>query len=371
MIFKLFLLFFSILLLSCNTFEKEKDYTFFKTDKEFRIGLNNPSRGNFYPIISKYQNSDTSYCYYFCAADTSLRVISFTDAKEEVVKLREVLNNRINYSKKFGADLFLETPNIGWFNSDLSDSLYQIDFSKKKILNSISKEIEDYYLSEFNNKTFINSYVNQWILGVYDSLKIISNGVFKQEKNRLIRVKKMGEFPNSYRKQDMYINSSLLTILSKDSLLISYHFSDSVDLYVNYNFVGRIEMKSDSSILFTGFMGDEKDINAVKKYFVSKQRYNQLLYDKSKKLFYRVFTFEKESKGKISFSDKWSISVFNESFDKVYEKVFNYNDYYQGYCMLNSNGNLLISNVKKSNFKSLRDSSNIIFDEFKFLENSN
>ena len=61
------------------------------------------------------------------------------------------------------------------------------------------------------------------------------------------------------------------------------------------------------------------------------QRYNQLIYDRNKHLYYRVFTHEKISTGKIEASPNWSICVFNESFVKIHEEIFDMEDYNKFY----------------------------------------
>lgn len=339
-------------------------YELAKGTDYYTMGLNQSIPGYFYPSITVFNQNDTSFIYYFCKADTTLRILSTKNMEDvKFISLSSIFNERIDYSNKEGAFSYMETQDLLWLDSPTSDSIYQIDLSGLNVVKSISKKLnnEDIFLSDLIQQ-HINSAKNELLFGIYDNTKG-AFGLFEVQNNTFLLKKELDTYPDDYKNKDMYLYSGVLTDISPDSFIVSYYYSDTVALFVKNKFVKQICLKSDSSIIFSGFEGDRNDMNAIKKFFAMKQRYNHLLYDDKNKFYYRVFSFEKENVNKIEYSKKWSICIFDASFKKIHEEFFNDDNYFKGYVLL-IDSDLYLANSKKSIFNGSKDSSTIVFDKF-------
>lgn len=359
----------SVFLINCNL--KQKKYELIKAEGQMVFSLNKPSPSAFYPIFYNHQQTNqNNLIYSFNGKDTCIDFLDFNLNKRSKIFIANDLK-RIGYNEKMGLFLYFETDKLVWIDSGVSDSLYSISLISNEIVDVISKDInDDFSVYDLMDQVYINSKKNELIMRIYKHGNYTTFGWFNINRDKLELKKLLGTLPSGYQQKDMYLKSGELTILNEDSLIISYHYSDSVDLYVNKNLVSRICLKSDSSIIFTGFEGDKMDMNAIRKYFMMNQRYNQLFYDKKNSLYYRVFSYEKKLNGKIEESEKWSICVFNSNFEKIHEQEFNNKDYYKGYITL-IGSDLYITNSNKSKFGGLKDSTNLVFDGFKLHEISN
>lgn len=369
---KLIVIIFSLIavfMISCN--QKQKQYELIKTEGQMVFNLNKPSPSAFYPIFYNHQLTNQNHIIYgFNGQDTCIDFLDFKLNKISKISIANTLK-RIGYNEKMGLFLYFETDKLVWIDSGVSDSIYSVNIASDEVVSVISKDIDnDFSIYDLMDQIYINSEKNELIMRIYKQGNYATFGYFNINGDKLELKKQLGVLPADYQQKDMYLKSGELTMLNEDSLIISYNYSDSVDLYVNKNLVSRICLKSDSSIIFTGFEGDKMDMNAIRKYFMMKQRYNQLFYDKKNSLYYRVFSYEKKLIGKIEESEKWSICVFNSNFEKIHEQEFNNKDYYKGYITL-INSDLYIANSNKSKFGGLKDSTNLVFDGFKSHEISN
>jgi hypothetical protein len=320
--------------------------------------------GYFYPKISTFETKDSSLIYYFSREDSSLHIYS---NKNKSINLSSLLNSRIEYSNKFGVYVLMDSLDFIWVDSAEDDSLYHISLSNLTIDKVIKKSINNNLNLLDLIEVEINSKTNELLLGIYGDTKA-TYGLFEIQGDSLVLIKEIGFLPYEYEVKDMYVKSGMINKLNGDSFLISYYYSDSVDLYIKNEFSKRLSLKSDSSNSFKGFDGDYKDINAISKMFSMNQRYNQFFYDKKNKLYYRVFSFEKEHTGKIEVSKKWSLCIFDSTFTKIHEENFHDDDYFKGYILF-IDSKLYIANSRKSSFNGIKDSSTVFFDSFKLKTN--
>lgn len=351
---------------SCNRNKPSIKYELIKGTDSFVVGLNQPMFTYFHPSLTVFNQNDTSFMYYYCKADTTLRIISTKNIEDvKFISLSSIFNERIDYSNKEGVFSYMETQDLLWLDSPTSDSIYQVDLSSLNVVKSISKTLnnKDIFLSDFIQQ-HINSTKNELLLGIYYNTKG-AFGLFEVQNNNTFLLKKeLDTHPDDYKNKDMYLYSGVVTDISPDSFIISYYYSDTTSLFVKNKFVKQICLKSDSALEFTGFEGDRKDMNAITKFFAMKQRYDYLLYDNKNKIYYRAFSFEREGNiGKIEFSKKWSICIFDASFNKIHEEFFNDDDYFKGRVLL-INSNLYLVNTKKSISNGSRDSSTFYFENF-------
>jgi len=255
----LIILIFLIVGCKSTTPDYEK-YVLASDSSSFILGVNRTMNGYFYPKISVFENNDTSFLYYLSKEDTSLRCFQPDKKEQTIVRLSNIFSNRINYSIKEGCYVFFETDDLFWIDSPSDDSLYQGSINEL-VIKSVRKVInnETYLLDLVEPATNSN---HTLLLGIYGETDA-TYGIFNVEENSLELQKVVGKRPYDYSVKDMYVESGMISRVNQDSFLISYYFSDSVDLYVNNKFEKRLIMKSDSSLTFTGFEGDKTDINAI------------------------------------------------------------------------------------------------------------
>lgn len=351
-----------LLILGCDWIKPTNKYVLKQEKESFSIGLKKPMSGYFHPAIILFDNNDTSFIYYFSKADTTLRIFPVKDTGvKQFISLSTLFNERIHYSNKEGAFSYMESKDLLWIDSPRSDSIYQVDLSNLSIIKAVSKRLEnkEILLTDFI-QPYINSAENKLLLGIYMETNG-AYGLFEIEENMFLLKKELDVYSSDYKRKDMYISSGSLTQVSSDSIIVSYYYSDTVSLFVKNNFVKQICLKSDSALEFTGFKGNRQDINAISSYFSMKQRYNTLLYDEKNKLYYRIFLFEQENNGRIELSKKWSVCVFDASFNKIHEEFFNNDEYFIGYVFL-IDSDLYLTNSKESVFN--RDSSTVVLNKF-------
>lgn len=325
-----------------------------------------------------FQIENTDLLYYFSKLDTSIYIKSLqTENIRKRVRVKSLFDS-LNISLNDIKGLYLPNEKVAWL------SFYG---HEKKLFKLVLDEFElkDYFV---HDKGFIDRgfFANINCCFIYDSLfltPIISSnterenhvrfpiGIFKIKDNEVDLIEKVGTYPSNYNIKNMYDNYNHVTKISNDSILVSFLYSDTVDLYIKEKLEKRIVLKSDSSKEFLGFSGSEYDINAIKEFNVSTQRYERLIYDKGNQLYYRIFTFNapKTKKGKIEMSQVWSINIFDKNFNKVGEQFFNYKDYDKFNIFIHDKSIYLINYSQSVFGKNMSDSSKITFQKFNLIEN--
>ena len=325
-----------------------------------------------------FQIEDTDLLYYFSMLDTSIYIETF---KEERLK------------KSFSIKFLMDSLNISL--NDLKGFYLPNEKEAWVSFYSVENQIFRIFLNEFELKSYFvqnNGFIERGFFAninccfIYDSLfltPIISSnterenhvrfpiGIFKIKDNEVDLIEKVGTYPSNYNIKNMYDNFNQITKISNDSILVSFLYNDTVDLYVKEKLDKRIILKSDSSKEFLGFSGSEFDINAIKVFNLSMQRYERLIYDKSNQLYYRIFTFNapKSNKGKIEMSQVWSLNIFDKNFNKVGEQMFKYKEYDKFNIFIHDKGIYLINYSQSVFGKNMSDSSKITFQKFNLIEN--
>lgn len=350
-----------LFLVACENESNYSNFVLQNTREAFIIGMDRPVGDYFYSFVSTFNNKDTSFVYYYCRTDSSVRII--TKNNERVYQLDSIVKN-IKYHPKMGVRIHFVSPDLFLLDSSIGDSIYEISLKDLKTTNTIALTLnkKDVYLRDFIEQD-INLEKNNYILGIYGETNS-AFASFKLDSNQFILKQPIDELPKDYLTNDMYIEAGMLTRISKDSLIVSYYYSDTASLIVNNTLVKKIALKSDSSKEFKGFSGNDNDMNSISQYFLLNQRYGKLFYDNDNKLFYRFFYPEgKIINGKNQQNNTLTISVFNNSFKKIHEEILNAEEHYKGFVFM-FNNELYINNVKKSIFNGGRDSSTICMEKY-------
>ena len=316
--------------------------------------------------------------YYFSRLDTSMYIKSLIDSEViDRIKLQPLFDSlKISLNDLYGFYM----PN----SKEIWMKFYNYDNKFYNIFSFYPLKVNEF---TFDNETFTASsfFGNITIGRITDSLfvaPLISNntdenhirypfGIFKIHEDEVSLINKAGYFPANYKAKNMHDNINHITKISNDSILVSFLYNDTVDLYVKERLEKRIVLRSDSSKEFLGFNGSEYDINAIKEFNLSTQRYERLIYDKNNQLYYRIFTFnaQKTKKGKIEMSQVWSFNIFDTNFNKVGEQFFNSMDYDKFNIFIYDKSIFLINYSLSVFGKNMSDSSKITFQKFNLIEN--
>lgn len=281
--------------------------------------------------------------YYLSRKDSSLHLFDCKDSLlSSTISLAPLLGKRIPYTSNEITGAWLEEKGRLWIDSPLSDSIFCISLPSLEIIQSVADEMPAKLPGVITSKEVLSA--RNTLIRSGDKLYVSVNhfyadqqlieqtpypfralAAFTVEKNKMQVSKFIGDLPDNYYRKNMYVRACTAIPAGKDSLIINYHFNDSVDLFFEGRLVKRIPMKSDHSGEFKGLEGTMDDMTAVKKLFLMHQRYNCVIYDKYRRFYYRVFIHEEDEAkhdGKIRMSSTWSLLVFNSDFEKAGEFLF-------------------------------------------------
>lgn len=183
-----------------------------------------------------------------------------------------------------------------------------------------------------------------------DSCKLYPYALFSMNDDELIFKKFLDELPANYYKENYYTNeTSAIQISNKNSVLISYCYNDSVDIFNNGEFKKRVLLKSKYSNAFKG-INDLNDINEIKKSYLMDPKYHIIGYVPKYNIYYRTFIHEhslKDSDRKIEQSPKWSIVFYDKDFNKIHELEFS-SEIYEPALVVNIDDVFYLRNYSKN-----------------------
>jgi len=163
--------------------------------------------------------------------------------------------------------------------------------------------------------------------------------------------------------------------LSGKKLLNSSIYSDSVHIYdFNTNLRTSIRVKSDCTSIGGAprklhentLSNDARDVNDIYRY---SGLINRVFYDSHRNLLYvMVFHEQKDENSKIYGAGRpWSLIVYNEDFEKVYEEAFEHDEYSMGFTKLTPRGLMILKQDKEQHEKNKRSEEKLYtFDIFDF-----
>jgi hypothetical protein len=135
-------------------------------------------------------------------------------------------------------------------------------------------------------------------------------------------------FPHNYRSGNCYYDYHPIYALSENGeVVISFAFNDTVYLYQGENLIKSAAIKSNYYVAAKEF--DENrytDFNYVMEYYMTEGKYYKTIYDKYKKLYYRIYLHHSKylTSDETEINDKrnWSLIIFDSELNKLGELEF-------------------------------------------------
>lgn len=168
------------------------------------------------------------------------------------------------------------------------------------------------------------------------------------------------KFPDNYSSNHHWsIMGSTFTntFLSDDEIVYNFPMNEKVFKYsLKDNSVKTIILKKSKYInkfppeTFDNLRG-RTESEYIYKYWIDKPSYRQIIFDKYRKLFYRIVNHEQPLKDSLNnyndnFTRNWSIMVFDESFNFISEQFFEGKKYSNFYTFITKEGLLLVYDDK-------------------------
>ncbi len=147
------------------------------------------------------------------------------------------------------------------------------------------------------------------------------------------------------------------TFLNDDEIIYNFPMNENVFAYsLTENKVKKIILNKSKFIRkfppeTFDKLRDKTESDYIYKYWIDKPSYQQLIYDKYRKLFYRIVYHEQQLKDNLNnyndnFTRNWSIMIFDNSFNFISEQFFEGRKYDPFYIFIIKEGLLLVYDDK-------------------------
>ena len=278
-------------------------------------------------------------CIYYLTGEAKLMLYSF-NGQVDSIRIPPSIKKRVGIAPGEVIGYCISSDYI-WINSPMIDSVYKlsIDLSTIDAFHVNINDFEDgsdlnkglglisckrHQVKKYGEYILMPIHQHHTTSGVRDQVpaNYCTIGMFKQDAKSLKLSNEFAPLPAGYYSQNMYFNTSSYNV-NGDTLIVNYHYSDSVDLYYKGNLIRRVEMKSSKSAGFSGLQGPSLDIMAVKEHQMQHPRYLETVYDIYRNLYYRTYLVEsKNEQGKIIPHEKWRLLVYDPKLRLVNEFEF-------------------------------------------------
>ena len=290
---------------------------------------------------SKFKGED---CIYYLTRDAEI-VLYFLNGEKDSLRIPPSLKKRLGINPEEVIGFCLANDSY-WFNTPMTDTVFElsadlttidphyIDLGKLNADATIKRGLgliscKRHLVHATKNQLFLPMIQHYTKPGSSDQIptNYRTIGMFSQSSGALTLRKDFGSLPANYYSENMYFNTSSYSFKG-DTVLVNYHFNDSIELYNKGVLINTIEMKSMKSSEFIGLKGPSLDIMAVKEHQVQHPRYIETVYDQYRNLYYRTFLVESKNKqGKIIPHEKWRLMVYDHKFRPIDEFEFKCADF--------------------------------------------
>jgi len=279
-------------------------------------------------------------CIYYLTGEAQIMLYSF-NGQVDSIRIPPSIKKRVGIAPGEVIGYCITNDYI-WINSPMIDSIYKLSIDLSTIaafhvnINDVEsnsdlnkglglisckrhqvKKCGEYILLPIHQH-YTNSEIRDQVPSNYCTI-----GMFEQDSKSVRLNSEFAPLPTGYYAQNMYFNTSSYCVKG-DTVIVNYHYSDSVDLYYKGNLISRVEMKSSKSAGFSGLQGPSLDIMAVKEHQMQHPRYLETVYDIHRNLYYRTFLVESKNElGKIIPHEKWRLLVYDQKLRLVNEFEFN------------------------------------------------
>jgi len=334
--------------------------------------------------ITYYTNGKYEYCVYF---NPSAKTIEFNGLKNNNIEYSIPLNS-MDSIRNINENLPIYNAGLSFFvhNTDsififLTETvtIYLIQ-RNGKIINRWNVDIElenhnkDYVLLHMkqiplyfsNNKIYIMNTRMDIVLRTPEARKIYFSSTpdvtIDISKDPCNITNKTGKWPEIYRTGMDYDDCwPQRCVNNKGQLVYAFAVDHSLYIYNNDSLIKPIQAKSKYFTKATPYPDDSLGhFSFKKKYWVTESRYEKLIYDTYRDLYYKIVThateYENEDGMTVkSVSDKpWSVMIINADFEVLDEIIFDQNIYTYYYFIPTAKG-ILVSKKKDKSEKNINN----------------
>lgn len=217
----------------------------------------------------------------------------------------------------------------------------------------VSVSFFDRTFSYLNNKVYLNKAYTDFVLNSKENFqKYYSRTMFLMLDLKNKDKSHFAKAPYDYRKGNSYADYDIYTCIGEGDLFVtSYTSCDSVYIYKGNVLVNSLLAGSGEAHKFTPYnITKSKDLSYFRKYTIEQPYYKQIIYDKYRNLYYRVFKMQNkylDENGKIQKNFKWSLNIFDTKFKKLDEIIFKTEDYSTANIFPVSKGVIIGGKVQK------------------------